>query len=237
MAMAVTAVRSGVAPLQPFLKGAVPTAFPKADGETRRMASTQADAARNDRRSRIVQAAAQMFATRAYAEVQMDDLAKAADVAKPTIYRYFRSKEELFLEVLDGAMSALVTEVTQVAGGTGPSPLILRRMAEVTLDAITRCVASIQALDGCDSDLGERGPTMLRHRARLIRGAFADVLRRGVAEGAFRPLDAEIVSGAILGAVRMAANLEESPSGRASLDTLIDLLLNGLATRPIVQRM
>ena len=48
--------------------------------------------------------ASQMFAERAYVEVQMDELAKAAEVAKPTIYRYFNSKEDLFLQALDGTM-------------------------------------------------------------------------------------------------------------------------------------
>jgi AcrR family transcriptional regulator len=83
---------------------------------------------RNDRRQRIVLVASQMFAERAYVEVQMDELAKAAEVAKPTIYRYFNSKEDLFLEALDGTMNELVAEVSRVADESAPAPAVLRQV-------------------------------------------------------------------------------------------------------------
>lgn len=192
------------------------------------MALPQSTAARNDRRNRIVLAASQMFAARAYVEVQMDDLARAAEVAKPTIYRYFKSKEDLFLEALDGTMNDLVGEVSQVAAAPGPAPEVLRRMVGAALRSFARCSAAIRALDGTDAALGERGRAMLRRRAKQIREEFATVLERGAAEGVFRPLDAEIVSRAVLGAVRMTSHAEEDPAGGRGLETLVDLLLNGL---------
>lgn len=192
------------------------------------MALPQTSPARIDRRNRIVLAASQMFAARAYVEVQMDDLAKAAEVAKPTIYRYFKSKEDLFLEALDGTMNDLVGEVSVAASQPGPAPVVLRRMIAAALRSFASCSATIRALDGTDAALGERGRAMLRRRARQIREEFATVLRRGAAEGAFRPLDADVVSRAVLGAVRMASHAEENPADGAGLETLVDLLLNGL---------
>ena len=116
-------------------------------GEFKIMALPQSTPARNDRRHRIVLAASQMFAARAYVEVQMDDLAKAAEVAKPTIYRYFKSKEDLFLEALDGTMNDLVGEVSRVAANPGPAPDVLKSMIGAALKSFARCTAAIQALD------------------------------------------------------------------------------------------
>lgn len=195
------------------------------------MAVPQSTPARNDRRQRIVLAASQMFAARAYVEVQMDDLAKAAEVAKPTIYRYFKSKEDLFLEALDGTMNDLVGEVSRVAADPGPAPEVLRSMIGAALKSFARCTAAIQALDGTDAALGDRGRAMLRRRARQIREEFSKVVAHGVREGSLRELNPDVVSRAILGAIRVVSMSEESPAGGPGSDILIDLLLNGLAER------
>jgi AcrR family transcriptional regulator len=184
---------------------------------------------RNDRRQRIVLAASQMFAERAYVEVQMDELAKAADVAKPTIYRYFNSKEDLFLEALDGTMSELVAEVSRVADESSPAPLVMRRMIFAALKSFAQCTAAIRALDGTDAALGERGRAMLRRRARQIREEFARVLERGIAARDFRGLDPDLASRAILGAVRMTATAEDVPNDEQAALSLTDLLLHGMS--------
>ena len=186
------------------------------------------NSSRNDRRQRIVLAASQMFAERAYVEVQMDELARAADVAKPTIYRYFNSKEDLFLEALDGTMNELVAEVSRVAEETSPAPMVLRRMVFAALKSFAQCTAAIRALDGSDAALGERGRMMLRRRGRQIREEFERVLQIGIAAGDFRGLDPDLVSRAILGAVRMTATAEDAPNDERAAVSLTDLLLNGM---------
>lgn len=187
---------------------------------------------RNDRRQRIVLAASQMFAERAYVEVQMDELARVAEVAKPTIYRYFNSKEDLFLEALDGTMSELVAEVARVADENSPAPIVLRQMIGAALKSFAQCTAAIRALDGSDAALGERGRAMLRRRGRQIREEFARVLHRGVAAREFRGLDPDLVSRAVLGAVRMTATSEDAPNDERAALSLTDLLLHGMSPQP-----
>ena len=184
---------------------------------------------RNDRRQRIVLAASQMFAERAYVEVQMDELARAAAVAKPTIYRYFSSKEDLFLEALDGTMNELVAEVSRVADENAAAPAVLRQMIRAALKSFAQCTAAIRALDGSDTALGERGRAMLRRRGRQIREEFARVLRRGIAACEFREVDSELASRAILGAVRMTATAEDAPNDEQAALALTDLVLHGMA--------
>ena len=184
---------------------------------------------RNDRRQRIVLAASQMFAERSYVEVQMDDLAKAASVAKPTIYRYFNSKEDLFLEALDGTMSELVAEVSRAADDEAPAPTVLRQMIKAALRSFAQCTAAIRALDGSDAALGERGRAMLRRRGQQIREEFARVLERGITAQEFRGLDPDIASRAILGAVRMTATADDAPHDERAALSLTDLLLHGMS--------
>jgi AcrR family transcriptional regulator len=56
-----------------------------------------------ERRRQILEAAAQLFDRSPFAAITMDAIAARAGLAKGTLYLYFRTKEELFLQlVLDG---------------------------------------------------------------------------------------------------------------------------------------
>lgn len=52
------------------------------------------------RRRQIIESAREVFAAQSYAKVGTADLAKAAGVSEPALYRYFSGKKELFLATL-----------------------------------------------------------------------------------------------------------------------------------------
>ena len=49
----------------------------------------------------ILGAAESVFASKGYYETRMDDIANKAELAKGTIYYYFKSKEEIYLHLLE----------------------------------------------------------------------------------------------------------------------------------------
>ncbi len=65
------------------------------------------EAAAAARREEILDAAAALFAQRGYSETDTQLLAETLNVGKGTLYRYFPSKQELFLAVADRAMRQL----------------------------------------------------------------------------------------------------------------------------------
>ncbi len=52
------------------------------------------------RKRQIIESAREVFAAQSYAKVGTADLAKAAGVSEPALYRYFSTKKELFLATL-----------------------------------------------------------------------------------------------------------------------------------------
>ena len=82
-----------------------------------------------ERRRRIIEAARSVFATAGYANVGTADLAKAAGVSEPAIYRYFASKRDLFIASFGSAGERLV-ELWQRMAADVEDPLeILRSIA------------------------------------------------------------------------------------------------------------
>ncbi|WP_397475016.1 TetR/AcrR family transcriptional regulator [Pusillimonas sp.] len=65
---------------------------PKIDGRKRRS---------NEKRIAVLQAAAEVFKEEGFVGASMDVIAARAEVSKPTVYRYFDTKEQLFDAILD----------------------------------------------------------------------------------------------------------------------------------------
>ena len=71
------------------------------------------------KRRQIRQAAVGEFLRKGYAGTSMDDVASAARVSKQTVYKYFGSKEELFVAIIEATVGEVMDEVFERAG---PSP-------------------------------------------------------------------------------------------------------------------
>src|SRR2546425_11508487 len=50
-------------------------------------------------RTRILESAHRVFSQKGYREATMDEIAQGLGLSKPALYRYYKSKEELFREV------------------------------------------------------------------------------------------------------------------------------------------
>jgi AcrR family transcriptional regulator len=58
----------------------------------------------SDKRKKILEVALKLFTSMGFHETRLDEVAKQADIAKGTLYLYFKSKEDLFIQCLfDGS--------------------------------------------------------------------------------------------------------------------------------------
>lgn len=70
---------------------------------------------RNARRRRIQRAARSVFAERGYAKTSIEAVAKEASLSVGAIYLYFRSKEDLYVSLLEDTLELLSTELSEIA--------------------------------------------------------------------------------------------------------------------------
>lgn len=90
---------------------------------TRRSAGRPPDARRQERRrTEILKAATRIFAAAGFAATDVQEIASEAGVGKGTVYRYFPSKEELFLAAVDQGVRRLA-EMVEAEAATAPNPL------------------------------------------------------------------------------------------------------------------
>ncbi|KRB76060.1 hypothetical protein ASE01_13570 [Nocardioides sp. Root190] len=78
------------------------------------------------RRQRIEAAAVEVFAERGYDASSVGEIAVAAGVTRTVLYDHFRSKRELYLQVLESQNAAMLAEVGAGITGAGAGPDRLR---------------------------------------------------------------------------------------------------------------
>src|SRR5471032_1831176 len=83
------------------------------------------------RRDAILAAALEEFSARGFEATRLDDVAKRADVAKGTIYLYFRDKEALFQELIRAMLTPLVGTIEALGAADVPINVLAERLVDV----------------------------------------------------------------------------------------------------------
>ncbi|MBU8919202.1 TetR/AcrR family transcriptional regulator [Bacillus sp. FJAT-29953] len=94
----------------------------------------QLDQIRDERREQIKQAALKMFARRGYTGTKTSMIAKEASISEGLIYRYFNSKEELFITLVQELMEEARRELENVGYLPGTPFEQIRTLTKHMLD-------------------------------------------------------------------------------------------------------
>ncbi len=211
----------------------------KGEKPTRRQARTQVE--REERMRAIRAAALDVFSQKGFAAARLDDVAKAAGVAKGTIYLYFASKEDLLEAIVKSSITVVIDDFEErVAASASPASEMLRMMGSVIVAAFAdENRRRVLHLVMCE---GGRFPQIAEfyHREIVSRGirVIRAIVAKGCESGEFAS-DAparfpQLVIAPALVAVIWAIVFQriEPLDARAMMDAHFDLLLRALTRRP-----
>ena len=83
------------------------------------LGKTRKDVLSEFRRSELLVAARAIFSKKGFHEATIDDVAEAAQVAKGTVYLYYKSKRDLYLEALRYGIESLNRELEELLDAVG----------------------------------------------------------------------------------------------------------------------
>jgi AcrR family transcriptional regulator len=139
-------------------------------------------------RERILDGGRRAFMAGGFRGTSVPSIAAEAGVSVGLIYRYFPSKEELFLEL---CLSGTPAELDELAGAISPIEDPVERLTvaiDSYFDALTDAIGAplvLQALAAAPAD--ERIRAALRRRGDDLRGFGARFIRDAVARGELDP--------------------------------------------------
>ena len=85
------------------------------------------------RREQILEAAYQLFHESGFSAATMDQIAERAELAKGTLYLYFKSKEEVYYALLDRGLEILIGLLEDKVNQRPPRDRILEELAATTV--------------------------------------------------------------------------------------------------------
>lgn len=200
-------------------------------------------------RDAIAAEAVELFTSRGFDEVTVDEIAAAAQVSKKTVFNYFPTKEDLVFHKAELRQNVLLDAVD----ASGPDQPLLDSFRQLCL-AQTRLIDHLRRQGGPGSggmfDLIHNHPALQRHQHEL-HARLAQQIAAALAERAGLPVGDPVVQAAATALIGAQAALYRSLRARVAdggsdavisrahrrdVKRVFDTLSSGLADFPLRHR-
>jgi AcrR family transcriptional regulator len=186
-------------------------------------------ALRDERRAQLVTAARDVFGQKGYHAATVDDITRAAGVAKGTFYLYFAEKREVYYELVRSFLQHVKDIGASIAREVDTAGAFFARSEQAALELV-RVFMEHQKLARLtyreSMSLDPELERLLRDFYRELARVEADNIRVGIELGLFRAVDPMICAYAHIGMVeRVALALLHEPSPPEPKHVVRELLL------------
>lgn len=156
-------------------------------------------AAHDDKRLQIIERCADLFDNGSYHRATMQMLADEVGLGKPTLYHYFTSKTEILYAIHQMHIAALIDGLdSEQRRGSSPDELLIHAARDI-LEEIAEHPGYVRAFFEHYGELEGAKRAEIRARRLEYFEKLCDIIKAGIASGAFRKCDVEITAYGFLG--------------------------------------
>ena len=175
-------------------------------------------------RERLIQAAAELFATLGYARTTTLKIAAEAGVSEVTLFRHFGSKKNLFATVLEEYADTQDMRADLGSQFTGDYHQDMLTLGRHFMHALIERREAMRMML-CEASHFEEVSEVLGQVPRGLRDGLATYLRRQIASGNVQDMDPEVMAQAFFG-MFFSYNVGQAIfAENMALDTTIDNLI------------
>jgi len=164
-------------------------------------------------RGQILLGAATAFGARGYAATSVEDILRAAGVARRTFYRFFRSKDDVFEQLFEAASIMFVQAIRAAASAGGDPRATLSRCLDAYLELPRRAGPLFRVFHG---EASRPGSPLYPRRERVIDEIVA-MLGAGHKALHGRAADVLVLRGVVAALERIAGEVIAAERADAAL--------------------
>jgi len=147
----------------------------------------------------LISAAAAVFKSKGYHNATIDDIADAAGVSRPTVYKYTQNKRALLDSMLDAVLDAITARLHEVLTSTDAPAVKLRRLIAIHVETATSMHTFYGILFSEEAELSDDARSRFRSFSHDVAVDFQALLEECVAAGAAaRGVDTWIAANLVL---------------------------------------
>ncbi len=183
--------------------------------------------------ARILEAALKNFSESGYDAASVDDICAEAGVSKGAFYHHFPSKQAVFLALLNDWLTTVDTSLEAARKPTVPETLtnMARMLPVIFTQADGRLPMFLEFWLQASRDETVWKATVAPYQRYL--DYFADLVKQGIEEGSFRPVDprsaAQMIVSFAVGLLLQGLLAPENTDWKKTAEESIKILMKGLA--------
>jgi AcrR family transcriptional regulator len=189
------------------------------------------------RRSLIIEAAQKLFEQKGFEATSVDEIANAAELGKGTIYSYFKSKEEIYIAILEKGMEILKERMNCVVNEPIPATEALIKLYDTFVNFLGERKSFIESmLNQSDAPILYRLGSLangLKNRSPEWQELVSRVIERGIKDGEFQSFQVEqmakIIIALIIGLIIQYETGQVEKDLNEYRDTVFLLVLKGIS--------
>jgi TetR/AcrR family fatty acid metabolism transcriptional regulator len=161
---------------------------------------------KEEKKMEILHSAMKVFAQKGVVKTKMIDIAMEAGIGKGTIYEYFKSKEEIFINSFEYFFHSMGSRIAEVVEEEGDPVKQLRQIAEISLNSVLD-----ESGDYVDIMMdfwaeGVRNKNQEFLNKVNLKGVYAEfrshikrIIQMGIGQGIFRKVDPKTAASVFIG--------------------------------------
>lgn len=179
----------------------------------------------------LVAAAAEAFRSKGYRNATIDDIAEAAGISRPTVYKYTRSKQQLLDLMVEQVTADLAARLKEVLESGEPVPVRLRAVIRAHIDAAVAHRTFYAIIFSEEVEISDEARALFQKWAHRRNHEFQSLLDECLAaQRKPPPIDTHVAANLVLSMLTTVYRWYE-PGGPVTPEQLteqITLLLKGL---------
>lgn len=187
---------------------------------------------KQERREHIIVSARSLIAERGFAGTRAKDIARRSGISEGTVFRYFPTLVQLFVDVYRSVAGHEIEVARDVARSEASARDRIAAVIRLHLERALRRPGLAHALVA-EPLSAELESVRLVHR-KYFQDVFADIMRDGIAAGEFHSFDVETAAACMTGAMDEAlilpvARLEAADeSSKTRIDFVVQFCLHAI---------
>ncbi len=189
-----------------------------------------------EKKLNIAQTALEIFCQKGFYNTNMQDIAKACEMGRSTLYDYFKNKEEIFIFCLEEFFEAIDTQMINTKYDASVSAMtkiktLLRAITDTYINAGDKILVLLDIWAVPDKRQSNYLLTSLLYKVEHFKKLLAEYLQEGIDNREFKPTNVKSMSTTLLALMDSLLLslffLKEEVDYEQYLQD-IDLLLSGL---------